>query len=411
MALWLDELLAVEFQVEGEEQPQRGTVNFIGGLGVTIAGEDSESEGTTTITFNSDASAPEAVNVSFDPDTSSLSSTNVQAAIDELSAVVDALTATDIDFTPTGSIAATNVQAAIAEVSGDVDGMVAADVAFTPTGTISSNDVQNAIAEVSGDVTALTAADIDFTPVGSIAATDVQAAIAEVSGDVTALTAADIDFTPVGSIAATNVQAAIAEVSGDVDGKTLTSVLTSGNTTSTKDIIVSSGDQILADSGTDRNIVGWDGTTIEYGDVNVATVIKGSTTLAYDSSVTVGSGISPSYHTNTTVATSSTTNIDYPLLDNLHYVLTYFITAKEQTAGTRWKAWGTISAYRDGGGAVLETTPAGHQPGFANTGTDMSIGTVAASGNNIRIPLTNADASHIQDVDVSIFEMFATADP
>lgn len=63
----------------------------------------------------------------------------------------------------------------------------AATTAFTPSGSISSTNVQSAIAEVSGDIdghiadttSAHAASSIGFTPVGNVASTDVQAAIAE----------------------------------------------------------------------------------------------------------------------------------------------------------------------------------------------------------------------------------------
>jgi len=67
--------------------------------------------------------------------------------------------ASDITFVPTGSISATNVQDAIAEVSGDIDTHIAnttdahnaSAISIIPNGDISSTDVQTAIVEVRDD--------------------------------------------------------------------------------------------------------------------------------------------------------------------------------------------------------------------------------------------------------------------
>lgn len=83
-------------------------------------------------------------------------------------------------------------------------------IAFTPTGTISSTNVQNAIAEVSGDVTAVDAAltahlvdttdahaasAIANTPAGNIVATTVQAALNGLDATISALFANKADIT------------------------------------------------------------------------------------------------------------------------------------------------------------------------------------------------------------------------
>jgi hypothetical protein len=81
--------------------------------------------------------------------------------------------ASAVSFSPTGTIGSTNVQAALAEVSGDV----------TSTTTVASAASAAISAHEADTVGAHAASAIAFTPVGSIAATDVQTAIAEVASE------------------------------------------------------------------------------------------------------------------------------------------------------------------------------------------------------------------------------------
>lgn len=85
--------------------------------------------------------------------------------------------ASAVSFSPTGTVASTDVQAAIAEVSGDV---------ATEASARSSGDSANSSAltsHLNDSSGAHAASAIGFTPTGSIAASDVQAAIAEVAAE------------------------------------------------------------------------------------------------------------------------------------------------------------------------------------------------------------------------------------
>jgi len=158
----------------------------------------------------------------------------------------------------------------------------ASDLAFTPAGTISSTNTQAAVEEVSGDVTAHLndtsdahdASAISSVASGNLAATDVQAALNELQSDIdtratsTALTdhisdATDahagtaITNTPSGNLAATTVQAALNELQTDVDGRIAVSTVdakgdllvgTADNTIS-RLAVGSNGTFLVADSG------------------------------------------------------------------------------------------------------------------------------------------------------------------
>lgn len=67
--------------------------------------------------------------------------------------------------------------------------MGASMVGVQAAGTISSSTVQAALQELDGDIQNLTATDIAFAPAGSIASTNVQAAIEELDSDLSALSA------------------------------------------------------------------------------------------------------------------------------------------------------------------------------------------------------------------------------
>ncbi len=89
---------------------------------------------------------------------SKLSSTNVEAALDEVvSDLAAAAGASRIGFNPTGTIAATSVQAAIAELDSELTDAVgigacgATKVGFAPQGTIAASTVEGALAELSSE--------------------------------------------------------------------------------------------------------------------------------------------------------------------------------------------------------------------------------------------------------------------
>jgi hypothetical protein len=102
-------------------------------------------------------------------------------------------------------------------VGGSDDDQTASEVPFAPAGSISSTNVQDAIEELeaaigfSGD-----ASDIDFTPAGNIASTDVQAAIQELDTEKASTShtqaATTVTVSPAGLISSTNVQTALQEL-------------------------------------------------------------------------------------------------------------------------------------------------------------------------------------------------------
>lgn len=96
----------------------------------------------------------EADEVSYDNSTSGLTATEVQAALDEIDGIIDALDAAAIPYdNSTSGLAATDVQAAIDEVDGNLDNLAAADVSFdNTTSGLAATDVQGAIDEVDGTV-------------------------------------------------------------------------------------------------------------------------------------------------------------------------------------------------------------------------------------------------------------------
>jgi hypothetical protein len=105
-------------------------------------------------------------------------------------------------------------------IGGSDDDQTASEVPFAPAGSISSTNVQDAIEELeaaigfSGD-----ASDIDFTPAGSIAATDVQAAIQELDTEKASTShtqaATTVTVAPAGLISSTNVQTALQELDSE----------------------------------------------------------------------------------------------------------------------------------------------------------------------------------------------------
>jgi hypothetical protein len=102
-------------------------------------------------------------------------------------------------------------------VGGSDDDQTASEVPFIPAGSLSSTNVQDAIEELEAAVGFTgDASDIDFTPAGNIAATDVQAAIQELDTEKASTShtqaATTVTFSPTGLVSSTNVQTAIAEL-------------------------------------------------------------------------------------------------------------------------------------------------------------------------------------------------------
>ena len=96
----------------------------------------------------------------------------------------------------------------------------ASNVQFTPVGTLTSTNVQAAIDEVLTDYAAQTGAtSIGFTPVGALVSTNVQAAIAEVVTDLALSSGSStVGYLPVGTGAvATTVQAKLRESASVLD--------------------------------------------------------------------------------------------------------------------------------------------------------------------------------------------------
>jgi len=117
------------------------------------------------------ASAPAASAITYNHATSGLAATNVQTALDEIDADVDALQAASapaasaISFNNAASgLAATNVQAALNEIDADVDALQAASVAASAvsysnaTSGLSATNVQTAIDQTDARVDTLAAA-------------------------------------------------------------------------------------------------------------------------------------------------------------------------------------------------------------------------------------------------------------
>jgi len=135
------------------------------------------------------------------------------------------IAASSVIFAPTGTVSATNVQAAIAEVSGDVTALAAtvpttaSQIANVPAGGIAATTVQAALNELDTEKAPLLSPALTGTPTAPtqtagnnstrIATTAfVTTAVAAVG----APTASTVSFTPNGNISATNVQAAIQEL-------------------------------------------------------------------------------------------------------------------------------------------------------------------------------------------------------
>ena len=104
--------------------------------------------------------------------TADLTSTNVQAALEELQSDINSLSVTgnaiDISFTPTGSTTSNNVQAAIVEIQTQVDGIIipisynASDIVVAPTGSgLTSTNAQDAFIELQNQIDILTAGGAD----------------------------------------------------------------------------------------------------------------------------------------------------------------------------------------------------------------------------------------------------------
>jgi len=135
------------------------------------------------------------------------------------------IAASSVIFAPTGTISATNVQAAIVEVSGDVTALAAtvpttaSQIANVPAGDIAATDVQGALNELDTDKAPLLSPALTGTPTAPTQTagnnTTRIATTAFVTAAVAAVglpTAVQVSFTPNGNISANNVQAAIQEL-------------------------------------------------------------------------------------------------------------------------------------------------------------------------------------------------------
>ena len=120
-------------------------------------------------------------------------------------AVAGDYTATKITNTPAGTISSTNVQAAINELDGDVT-TLASTVGALVTGVSSVFGRSGAVVALAGDYTG---AKVTNTPAGNIAATDVQAAINELDSEKAGLALANTfltDQTVTGFLSATSLR-------------------------------------------------------------------------------------------------------------------------------------------------------------------------------------------------------------
>ena len=252
------------------------------GLETLALGTDNfvlKSNGTTAVWEMQDAA-----DVSFTP-SGTITASTVQTAIEELDTTISSIdvpvdsvfgrtgtvvaeagdyNADQITVTPFADVTATDVQTALEELKADIDAFVdtdnqsAAEVPFTPSGTITSSNVQDAIEELDASISAIdapvdsvfgrtgavvaeagdyNAAQVTVTPFSDITATDVQAALEELKADIDAFvdtddqTAAEVSFAPTGTLSSTTVQTAIAELDTTVSALDFTSIQNSGGTT------------------------------------------------------------------------------------------------------------------------------------------------------------------------------------
>lgn len=212
------------------------TINADGDITVpataTVDGRDLSVDGNKLDDIEESATADQnAAEVPFSPATSSLGATNVQAAIDELDAKVEAggggggpgtddQTAAEVAFTPAGTISATNVQAAIQEVSGDVTTLTSGLVAVA-----SALDVDEAaLAAHVGTGGSTHPVAVSSGAAGFLSGADKAKLDGVESGATADQSAVEVPFAPAGTISSTNVQAAVAEV--DADRVALSSTVT-----------------------------------------------------------------------------------------------------------------------------------------------------------------------------------------
>ena len=186
------------------------------------------------------------VTLAANSDTLLASQKAIKAYVTAVAGAQDA--ASEITVTPAGTISSTNVQAALQELDTDIqnhlsdatDAHDASAISNVPAGSIAATDVQAAINELDTDIQnhitdsadAHDASAISNVPSGNLAATDVQAALNELQGDIDTNTsgisnhlsdatdahdASAISVVPTGNLAASDVQAALNELQGDAD--------------------------------------------------------------------------------------------------------------------------------------------------------------------------------------------------
>ena len=186
------------------------------------------------------------VTLAANSDTLLASQKAIKAYVTAVAGAQDA--ASEITVTPAGTISSTNVQAALQELDTDIqnhlsdatDAHDASAISNVPAGSIAATDVQAAINELDTDIQnhitdsadAHDASAISNVPSGNLAATDVQAALNELQGDIDTNTsgisnhlsdatdahdASAISVLPTGNLAASDVQSALNELQGDAD--------------------------------------------------------------------------------------------------------------------------------------------------------------------------------------------------
>lgn len=202
-----------------------------------------------------DTSGAHAASAIANTPSGNLSSTTVQAALNELQNDIDALTggaagpASGITYDNMASgLTANDVQEALDEIDAKVDAHIAdttaahaaSAISNTASGNLVATNVQTALNELQTELDAATAhisdttaahaaSSISNTPSGNLSATDAQAAFNELQTELDAATAhisdstaahaaSAIGFTPAGNTSSTTVQAAIEELQTEIDG-------------------------------------------------------------------------------------------------------------------------------------------------------------------------------------------------
>ena len=198
----------------------------------------------------------------------------------------DAHDASAISNVASGNLSSTTVQAALNELQGDIDAHLAdntdahdaAAISVVPAGNLAADDVQEALTELQTDV------DTRAT----------SAALSAHEGDTSGAHAASaISVTPAGNLAATDGQAALEELQTDVDGRQARSTLTAkgdiyaatASGTTTRLPVGSDGQVLKANSGEATGLKWESLSAIAYSDVNGQSAI---TSIDNDDELLVG---------------------------------------------------------------------------------------------------------------------------